>query len=115
MAPASRPARRVGKWAWRHKVLSTILALVVLLTPMWVSLGSALTNPGMGSSISARMAEWLRGHGGGWLVTRTENVWYSHHPPPVGGRPPQGVIPAHLSPTTTPPVSAVAHLTPPDP
>ena len=67
--------------------------MVVLLTPVWWSLGSALTNPGLGTTVSARFAEWLRGHGGGSLVTWAENTWYSHHPPPVGGKPAKGAIP----------------------
>ena len=69
------------------------MAVVVLLTPVWVSLGSALTDPGLGTSLSARGAEWARGHGGGWLVSRIENLWYSHHAPPVGGKPSRGDLP----------------------
>ena len=64
-----------------------------LLTPVWWSLGSALTNPGLGTSVTARFAEWLRGHGAGSIVTWAENTWYSHHPPPVGGKPAKGAIP----------------------
>ena len=89
-----------------------LLAAVVLLTPVWVSLGSALTDPGMGTSVSARLAEWAREHGGGWIVTRAENLWYSHHAPPVGGRPAKGAIPSPTA-TTVPRVTSVAHLAPP--
>jgi Phosphodiester glycosidase len=66
---------------------------VVALTPVWVSLGSALTNPSLGSSVPARAAEWFREHGGSSIVNWVENVWYSHHPPPVGGTPAKGSIP----------------------
>ena len=77
----------------RHKVTSVAVLVVILLTPVWWSLGSALTNPGLGTDVSARFAEWVRGHGGGSLVTWAENTWYSHHPPPVGGKPAKGAIP----------------------
>ncbi len=77
----------------RHPFLSALCALVVGLTPVWVSLGSALTNPSLGGSAGARAAEWFRGHGGSSIVNWVENVWYSHHPPPVGGTPAKGSIP----------------------
>ncbi|MCU1489922.1 MAG: hypothetical protein JWM85_1327 [Acidimicrobiaceae bacterium] len=54
---------------------------------MWYSLGSALTNPTFGVSVSGRFAEWARDHGGGGIVVWAENTWYSHHPPKVGGAP----------------------------
>jgi len=92
--------------------------VVVLLTPVWWSLGTALTNPGLGTTVSARLSEWLRGHGGGSIVTWAENTWYSHHPPPVGGKPAKGAIPLP-GPTkrdTPAPATALrAHLTPPSP
>jgi len=106
-------------WVRRHKFISALILIVVLLTPVWWSLGSALTNPGLGASVTARFAEWVRGHGGGSLVTWAENTWYSHHPPPVGGKPVRGAIPPptstlrHGSPT--PAASLPAHLPPPPP
>jgi len=65
----------------------------LLLTPVWVSLGSALTNPALGLSVTARFAEWLRDNGGGSVVNSVENWWYSHHQPPVGGRPLTAALP----------------------
>jgi len=88
--------------------------VVLLLTPVWVSLGGALTNPGLGSSAGARGAEWVRDHGGSSLVNWAENLWYSHHPPPVGGTPARSAIPR--LPGSVPPAhggSTVAHLAPP--
>ncbi len=89
---ATRKARRtiVG----RHPVLTVFVAVVVLLTPAWVSLGSALTNPSLGNSVGARFAEWARDHGASPVVNWAENAWYSSHPPPVGGTPANGSIPA---------------------
>jgi len=106
----------------RHRIISALVLVVVLLTPVWWSLGSALTDPGFGTSVPARLAEWVREHGGTSLVNWAENTWYSHHPPPVGGRPPKGAIPtasskapvrpdAHGSPTTPVP----PHLPAPPP
>src|SRR5579863_6408689 len=121
LAPASFDAplgERRRRWVRRHRVVSVLLMVVVLLTPVWWSLGSALTNPGLGTTVSARLAEWVRGHGGGSIVTWAENTWYSHHPPPVGGRPPKGAIPARTraSGVHTPPAVLVpSHLAPPAP
>jgi len=101
--------RRAWRWARRHKVTSVLLALVVLATPVWWSLGTALTNPAFGISVSARFAEWAREHGGSSIVVWAENTWYSHHPPPVGGKPAKGAIPAPV-PSTTPPTSPVVRV-----
>jgi hypothetical protein len=70
-----------------------LLAVLVLLTPVWISLGNALTDPGLGTSAAARGAEWFRGHGGSGIVNWAENLWYSHHQPPVGGNPASAAIP----------------------
>ncbi len=88
-----------------------VLALVI---PFGVSFGSALTNPGLGVTIPGRAAEWFRDHGFSTLVNWIENEWYSHHPPPKGGRPPKGAIkvpthPVHVT-SVGPP-----HLPPPEP
>jgi uncharacterized protein YigE (DUF2233 family) len=88
------------------------LVLVALVTWVSVSLGGALTNPALGSSAGARLAEWARGHGAAGVVNWAENEWYSHHPPPVGGKPPAGAI---RHPVATPVATSTAppHLPPP--
>jgi hypothetical protein len=99
----------------RHPLLAGLCALLLILTPVWISLGSALANPGLGSSAGARGAEWFREHGGSSIVNWAENFWYSHHKPPVGGTPPRSAIP-QLGSAATPRVparSAIAHLKPP--
>ena len=73
--------------------------LVGLLIWLAISLGGALTNPAYGSSMSARFAEWARQNGGGSIVNKVENYWYSHHAPKVGGSVPNGAI---KTPITTP-------------
>ena len=108
-----RAARRTV--AGRHPLLTAVCALLLILTPVWISLGSALANPGLGSSASARGAEWLRGHGGSSIVNWAENFWYSHHKPPVGGTPALSAIP-HLGSAGKTGVrarSAAARLKPP--
>ncbi len=87
-----------------------LLALTVFLVWLAVSLGTTLTNPGYGSSIGARLAEWARGHGAATIVNWSENEWYSHHAPPVGGTPPKGAIEVPRTTPTTEAVSAPAHL-----
>jgi hypothetical protein len=69
-----------------------VAALIPVLAWLGISLGSALSNPALGTSVGSRLAEWARQNGGGSVVNWVENAWYSHHPPPVGGRPPPGAI-----------------------
>ena len=89
-----RQARRQRPtFAGRHSVGVASFVVLLLLTPIWVSLGSALTNPSLGSGASARLAEWSRDHGAGGLVTWIENLYYSHHAPPVGGQPASNALP----------------------
>jgi hypothetical protein len=113
---AVRSARRsvVG----RHPYRAAVLVVLLGLTPVWVSLGDALNNPGLGSSIPARFAEWAREHGGGSVVVWAENLWYSHHQPPIGGTPLKGAIPppsrsASSASTSSP--HLVSHLPTPAP
>ena len=81
-----------------------------------ISLGSALTNPALGSSMGARAAEWFRGHGGASIVVWAENEWYSHHQPKIGGTLAAGTIRKPKAvPTTTPTVTTLPHLPAPAP
>ena len=85
----------------RRRLLVLVSVIILGLTPVWFSLGNALENPGLGTSIGARFAEWAREHGGGPVVVWAENLWYSHHQPPVGGAPLKGAIPPPPSSSTT--------------
>jgi hypothetical protein len=78
------------------------MVLLVVLTPVSVSLVGALTNPALGLSVPSRFAEWMRDNGGGSVVNTVENWWYSHHPPPLGGRPLAAALPVrqHVRPAT---------------
>jgi hypothetical protein len=91
-----------------------LLILMAFLVWLTFSLGGALLNPALGSSFGSRFAEWARGHGGSSIVNWTENEWYKHHPPPVGGTLPPGSIrtPASSGPTN---VTSNAYLPAPKP
>ncbi|MGH9101875.1 MAG: hypothetical protein ACRDYD_02665 [Acidimicrobiales bacterium] len=67
-------------------------AVAILLVLVGISVGTTLAAPGT-TPDGVRIVEWVRGHGGSSLVAWAENVWYSHHKPPVGGRPAPGLIP----------------------
>ncbi len=49
----------------RHPKTTVALVLVLALTPVWVSAGSAATNQALGNTPGARLTEWVRDHGGG--------------------------------------------------
>ncbi len=91
-----RPIRRGGsrRRSLARRRLRAAIALILAGFTLWlgISLGTALTNPALGSSVASRFAEWGRGNGGASIVNWVENLWYTHHPPPVGGRPPVGAI-----------------------
>ncbi len=100
----------------RRRILAAIsLVLAACLIWLAVSLGGALTNPALGSSVSARMAEWFRDHGAASIVNWAENEWYSHHPPKVGGALPNGTIHKPTTATTAPATVTVSHLPEPAP
>ena len=91
-APAPGLPRAKARWSKarvhrrRRRMLAVVAAvLAVFLLWLAMSLGSALTNPALGSSTGARAAEWFREHGGASIVVWAENEWYSHHQPKVGG------------------------------
>lgn len=121
-APAHRlgRSRRVRRARIRRRrILAVIIVLfVVFAAVVGPSLGSALTNPALGSSLGARFAEWTRTHGGNGVVNWVENLWYSHHQPKVGGAPPKGAInvpttKSQPTATTIPHLAAPAAIVPP--
>jgi len=113
---AVRHSRRaLTQRRYRRRRLLALVGLILAALLMWlaVSLGGALTNPALGSSTGARLAEWSREHGGSGIINWIESEWYSHHPPPVGGKPPADAI---RRPVSKPVVAtAVTHLPAPAP
>jgi hypothetical protein len=94
----------------RHPKTTVLLVVLVLLTPLWASLGSAATDPVLGPTVGSRLTEWARNHGGGGIVTWAENTWYTWNAPPKGGKPAPGAIPKAAAPTTVPVAVGPAHL-----
>ncbi len=116
----SQPAGAASRRTFRRRRIMVVTALVLVPVLIWlgVSLGTALTNPADGSSLSARFAEWARQNHGGGVANWIENEWYSHHPPPVGGKPPLGaIVRPKAAPKVAPKVAASAptHLPAPAP
>jgi hypothetical protein len=117
---AEPPTRPPGKARNAIRRSGVVLGVtLILLSPWEWSLFRAMTAPG-GDSEQARVAEWVRGEGGGSLVTWAENLQYRLHPAKVGGAPRSNspllqptaapvVIPEPSSaPTATVPVPAVS-------
>ncbi len=116
------PPPRKARWSRsavhrRRRRIFAGVAVVLAVCLIWlaVSLGGALTNPALGSSMSARLAEWAREHGGASVVNWAENEWYSHHQPKIGGALPKGTIHKPKTVTTAPATVAVPHLPEPAP
>lgn len=116
------PPPRKARWSRsavhrRRRRIFAGVAVVLAACLIWlaVSLGGALTNPALGSSMSARLAEWAREHGGASVVNWAENEWYSHHQPKIGGALPKGTIHKPKTVTTAPAAVAVPHLPEPAP
>jgi hypothetical protein len=116
------PRPRRNRWSRsrvhrrRRRLLAGIaVPLAACLIWVAVSLGGALTNPALGSSSSARLAEWFREHGAASIVNWAENEWYSHHRPKVGGALPKGTIHQPATSTTAPATVVVPHLPAPAP
>ena len=63
----------------------SIIVAIVLGSFTW-SIGSVLSAPGT-DTVAARLAEWGRDHGLGFVVTAAENVQYWLNPPKIGGKP----------------------------
>ena len=111
----NRRGRPTKSRIYRRRRILAVLGLALAAFTVWLafSLGGALTNPALGSSFSSRFSEWARNHGGASIVNWVEKEWYSHHQPPVGGKPPAGAIRVPHGSTATSP-SGPAHLPPPN-
>jgi len=101
-----RPVRR-----WLGAAGLGLAALVVAYLG-W-SLVGTLTEADS-APFGVRWVEWLRDHGGSGFVTLVEQVWYSHHQPPKGGRPSAAALPQTPS-STAPPQPRAGHLPEPAP
>ncbi|HZU73293.1 MAG TPA: phosphodiester glycosidase family protein [Acidimicrobiales bacterium] len=117
--PAAPPRWRAGvgrvtSLARRHRFRSALVVLLLVMSPWEASYAAAVAGPGSGS-LGARSTDWVRDHGGASLVGWVENLWYSHHSPPQGGRPPKGAIPVAAPTSTVAGPTPVDHLSRPAP
>src|SRR5450631_1133031 len=78
--PKPKGSRRGRRRFWLRRV--GVLLAVLLLWLTW-SIGGALTAPGTDST-SARLAEWARFNGLGWVVSGLEQAQYKFNPPKMG-------------------------------
>lgn len=106
---AFRPGRRRF---WLRRI--GVLMLVLLLWLAWL-IGGALTAPGTDST-SARLAEWARFNGLGWVVSGLEQVQYKIDPPKVGGALVGGIPRVTVGrPASSRPTRSSTYLAPPAP
>lgn len=70
----------------RTIIISLSIVLAIFLGSLTWSVGSVLAAPGT-DTVAARLAEWGRDHGLGFVVTAAENVQYWLNPPKIGGKP----------------------------
>jgi len=91
--PSRAERTKLAKRYRRRRIVAVLGAVfIVLIAWLGYSLGTALTNPALGSSLSARFAEWGRGHHLGSVVSWVEKEWYSLNPPKTGGKPPKNAF-----------------------
>ena len=70
----------------RTAVISVSVVLAIIIGSLSWSIGSVLAAPGT-DTVAARLAEWGRDHGLGFVVTAGENLQYWLNPPKIGGKP----------------------------
>lgn len=76
----------MGKPKKRTVLISIAIVAAIFLGSLTWSIGSVLSAPGT-DTVAARLAEWGRDHGLGFVVTAAENVQYWLNPPKIGGKP----------------------------
>lgn len=81
-----------GRRRRRRQIVRRAIAvtLALMLIPVGWSYYRVLSAPGT-DPWTARSVEWLRDNGMNGVVNSVERWWYTHHPPPVGGTPKQGL------------------------
>ena len=123
----AKAAARSAEKKRRRKIIRRVIAaglLVFMVTAGW-SYYRALSAPGT-DPWTVRSVEWLKDHGLNGAVNWVEHWWYTHHPPPVGGKPAHGLPHTqkldgsaasvkHPTPTVTTPVPVTTTLPPPPP
>ena len=75
-----------------------------------ISIAMMLTKPST-DPVSARVADWMRDHGIGFVVTGVEWVEYQLNPPTIGGDPDQDIIDGQVDNSPTPSESSTEPVT----
>jgi hypothetical protein len=75
-----------------------------------ISIAMMLTKPST-DPVSARVANWMRDHGIGFVVTGVEWVEYQLNPPTIGGDPDQDIIDGQVDNSPTPSESSTEPVT----
>jgi len=108
--PRRKALARRRRRVWVRRV--GVLMVVLLLWPAW-SIGGALSAPGTDTT-SARLAEWARFNGLGWVVSGLESAQYKMNPPRVGGALAGGIPRLGVSrPATVPRAKPTSYLAAP--
>lgn len=76
---------RKGSSARFRRRLMIALAALVLLSPVLYSYTTTMRRPSS-LPLGVRTVEWIRAHGGNWVVDEIEHIWYSWHAPKKGGQ-----------------------------
>ena len=108
--PRRKALARRRRRVWVRRI--GVLMVVLLLWPAW-SIGGALSAPGTDTT-SARLAEWARFNGLGWVVSGLESAQYKMNPPRVGGALAGGIPRLGVSrPATVPRAKPTSYLAAP--
>ena len=82
--------KSAGRRRRRRIALSVLVVMGLMALVPGVSLAGALSAPG-NTTMTEKTVEWMRDHGGGGIVNRAENWWFSHNGPKTGGEPDHGI------------------------
>ena len=98
MSLQSTPRRSHGPKTYiRRRIAVTFaLALTIFVLSTGWSLANAVLSP-INDPVSAKIAEWARGHGLGSVVTGLEALQYKLNPPKVGGIPLSGLLKGQIN------------------
>lgn len=96
----------VGRFSIRRWLAVVIAVCLLAAGPLAWSYVGALTVPG-GGTLGVRTVDWVRQIGFSRQVAGLENLWYSHHAPPVGGTPPTPLNAGALAPKAVAPTDSV--------
>ena len=96
----------VSRFSIRRWLAVVIAVCLLAVGPLAWSYVRALTVPG-GGTLGVRTVDWVRQIGFSRQVAGLENLWYSHHAPPVGGTPSTPLNAGALAPKAVAPTDSV--------